>query len=179
MRHLIILSGNSRKNQRWGEAAAEHYQSKFDSCYLSEYDHWLSGEPNLDFAVEESKLKLHVQSLAAGTKITILAKSAGSLLTFLAIHHGAIRPQRCIFFGIPFDLAAEGIFKDRWAAVDDFSIEALAFHNVADPTAGYEFTRSILERHTPGIKLIATHEMDHWYGDFATYDKYLVPFIQD
>ena len=173
MRHLVILSGNSLKNKAWGEAALEHFGPKFDSSFMLQYDHWDSGEASLDFAKEEAKLRAHVNSLPTGTEVTLMAKSAGSLLVFLASYHQAVTPVRCVFFGIPFDLAATGLFLNDWSPVKNFTVPATAFHNVADPTTSYEFTKSTLKQYAPHITLVTTHEADHWYGDFTTYGIYL------
>ncbi len=173
MRHLIVLPGNSYKNKTWGELMLEHYASQFDTSFMLEYDHWESGEKNIDFGREEEKLRVHVAALPANIEVVLMAKSVGSLLAFLSIYHGVIIPTRCLFFGIPFDLASPDMFKDSWAAVDTFKLPALAFHNVEDPTTSYEFTKATLAAHAPHIKLIATNEADHWYGDVANYDSYI------
>lgn len=173
MRYLIILSGNSLKNKAWGEAVLAHYGEQFDSAYLQNYTHWDSGEPSIDFAVEETKLAEHVSSLSSGTEITLMAKSAGSLLAFLAIDNKIVTPVRCIFLGIPFDLASDNLFKNNWNAIDSFTIPAVAFHNIADPTTSYDFTKATLEKHASHITLITTQESDHWYADFTTYDQHL------
>jgi hypothetical protein len=55
MRHLIVLPGNSLKNKGWGELILEHYASQFDSLFMLEYDHWVSGEPNIDFCNRRSQ----------------------------------------------------------------------------------------------------------------------------
>jgi hypothetical protein len=177
MRHLIVLSGNSLKNKAWGELMLAEYGPQFDTSYMLEYDHWASGEGNINFEVEEAKLRDYVASLGDTTEVTVFAKSAGSLLAFLAIHHGAVTPARVAFFGIPFDLAATELFKDNWGAVDAFKLPAIAFHNVEDPTTSYEFTKATLAAHAPHIKLITTHEADHWYGDTQTYKKSLDSFL--
>jgi hypothetical protein len=172
-KHLIVLPGNSLKNKAWGELMLETFGSRFDSVYMLAYDHWESGESLINFEREEAKLREHVTSLPPETQITLYAKSAGSLLAFLSIAHGVIHPARCAFFGIPFDLAAEGVCKDDWSIVDTFTIPAVAFHNVADPTTSYEYTKEILTTYAPHIELITTHELDHWYGDIATYTPHL------
>lgn len=177
MRHLIVLPGNSLKNKAWGELMLAEYRAQFDSAFMLEYDHWVSGEAAIDFGREEQKLRAHVAALPPLTEIVLFAKSAGSLLAFLAIHHGAMKPVSCVFFGIPFDLAATDICKDDWSPVDAFSIPAIAFHNAADPTANYEFTKTTLETHAPNIMLITTHETDHWYGDTPTYDSSIKVFL--
>lgn len=177
MRHLIVLSGNSLKNKAWGELMIETFASQFDSSFMLEYDHWTSGEATIHFEREEEKLRAHVATLPVETEIVLFAKSAGSLLAFLAMHHGAVSPSHCVFFGIPFDLAAPDLFKDNWTPVDSFAIPAIAFHNVEDPTTSYEFTASMIETHAPRISLVTTHEADHWYGDVNTYRPHLASIL--
>lgn len=173
MRHLLVLPGNSIKNKAWGELMLEHFSSQFDSAFLLSYDHWESEEANIDFDREEEKIREHIATLPADTEVILFAKSVGSLLAFLAIHHGALTPTRCVFFGIPFDLAVEKLFKESWAPVDSFTIPATAFHNVEDPTTSYEFTKDALAVHASHSTLITTNEADHWYGDVATYEPVL------
>jgi hypothetical protein len=177
MKHLIVLPGNSQKNKAWGELMLAEYATQFDSAFMLEYDHWESGETNINFTKEEEKLRAHVAMLPAETEIILMAKSAGSLLAFLAIYHGALRPNFCVFFGIPFDLAADNLFKDDWSPVDSFASTAIAFHNLADPTTSYEFTKSILAVHAPRITLITTNEADHWYGDTVTYNPSIAALL--
>ena len=173
MRHLIVLPGNSLKNKAWGKLIVEHYAPKYDSSFLLTYDHWVSGESNINFVTEAKKLQDHVDSLALGTEITLFAKSAGSLLGLILIHNKVVKPIRAVFFGVPLDLAADSLFKDSWSAVSELTMPSIAFHNLADPTTSYEFTKSTFAMHNPNIKLITTNEVDHWYGDFETYDPYI------
>ena len=177
MSHLIILPGNSLKNRAWGESVLEHYAPQFDSAHMLNYSHWESGDKNINFLIEQNKLLAHAATLPTGTEIIIFAKSAGSLLAFKAVGAGAITPTKCIFFGIPFDLAAADIFKDAWDVVDTFLLPTLAFHNVEDPTTSYEFTKTTLDSHAPAVTFITTHEANHWYGDFVKYDEHILPFL--
>lgn len=177
MRHLIVLSGNSLKNKAWGELIVEHYSPMYDSVFMLEYSHWESGEPLIDFVSEEAKLRAHVATLAPDTEVILFAKSAGSLLGLLAIAHGAVTPARSVFFGMPLDMAAGGIFKDDWSPLTSFRVPAIAFHNLEDPTTSYEFTKATLKEKAPHITLVTTHEADHWYGDLTTYDPYINTLI--
>jgi hypothetical protein len=177
MCHLIILSGNSLKNKTWGELILAEYGPQFDSVFMLDYDHWTSGEASINFETEEGKLATHVATLPEGIEIILFAKSAGSLLAFIAIAHGVITPTKCIFFGIPFDMAAENILKDNWGDIETFSIPALAFHNTNDPTTSYAFTRDTLTEHASAITLVETGESDHWYGDILTYNRTIIPFL--
>jgi len=173
MRHLIILSGNSLKNKAWGELVQSECGPQFDSVYLQQYEHWVSGEQNINFEVEQATLAAHVVTMPVDTEIILFAKSAGSLLAFLAIAAGVVTPSRCVFFGIPFDLAAVDLFKNDWTILNVFKIPAIAFHNQDDPTTSYEFTKTTIEKYAPHIKLLTTNETDHWYGDFTTYSQHL------
>jgi hypothetical protein len=153
------------------------YGPRFDSAFMLEYDHWTSGEPHINFEAEESKLAAHVTTLPSDAEVVLFAKSAGSLLAFTAIAHGVLTPAKCVFFGIPFDMAAENLFKDNWGAIDNFTIPAIVFHNTADPTTSFEFTRDTLAEHNPVVTLIETTESDHWYGDTLTYNRTIIPFL--
>ncbi len=177
MRHLVILSGNSVKNKGWGELMLAEYGPRFDSTFMLDYDHWVSGEPTINFVVEERKIAAHVAVLPADTEIVLFAKSVGSLLAFTTIAHGVLKPIKCIFFGIPFDMAVDNLFKDNWSAIDNFIIPAIAFHNKNDPTTKYECTKDTLAEHNPAITLIETVESDHWYGDTLTYNRTIIPFL--
>jgi len=173
MRHLIVLPGNSLKNKAWGELILEHYTPQYDSSYMLAYDHWESGEPNINFTKEEAKLQAHAESLSPDTEIILFAKSAGSLLALLSINHRVLNPVQAVFFGMPLDLAADNLLKDSWAPLSELTVPAIAFHNIADPTTSYDFTKTMLATYNPNITLITTHESDHWYGDFQTYDTYI------
>ncbi len=178
MRHLIILSGNSLKNKAWGELIEAAFASQFDSHFLLPYDHWASGEATIDFTREEEKLRAHIASLPNDVGIILFAKSAGSLLALLAIHHQILTPTHCVFFGMPFDLAATELFKDNWDPISTFRVPAIAFHNQADPTTSYEYTKATLATYAPQVSLIITNEHDHWYGDISTYGDIITTFLE-
>ncbi len=177
MRHLIVLSGNSLKNKAWGELIVEHYGPMYDSVFMLHYNHWESGEPLIDFVSEEAKLREHIMTLSPDIEVILFAKSAGSLLALQAIAHGAVTPARCVFFGMPLDMAVEGLFKDDWSPLTTLMVPAIAFHNIEDPTTSYAFTKMTLEEKAPSITLITTHEADHWYGDLTTYDPHITTFL--
>lgn len=177
MKQLIILPGNSVKNRTWGEVMLEEYGPRFDAAYLQNYEHWETGDPVIDFDVELVKLRERTQPLFPGSEMVVMAKSAGALLAFVAMAEGIIAPTKAIFFGIPFDLAAEDIFKDDWSPVTNFKAPAIAFHNLEDPTAGYRFTMAALAQYAPHIKLITTPDLDHWYGNTELYNTYVNDFL--
>jgi hypothetical protein len=177
MRSLLILPGNSLKNKAWGEAVAAHYGPRFERVVAHEYEHWETGAATIDFNKEVERVKEAMVQVPEGNEVTVFAKSAGSLLTFIAVKAGAVVPARCVFFGIPFDLAATGLFEHDWSPVESFSVPAIAFHNEGDPTAAYQPTVDMLAAYAPHITLVTTYESDHWYGDFATYNEPLKSFL--
>ena len=179
MRHLIVLPGNSPKNQEWGEATAEHFHAWFDEVTVQHYAHWSAGEEWIDLERELAQLNAIVENAPNDTEFVIFAKSVGSILTFLAVARGIVAPSRCAFFGIPFDMAAAHVFKDDWSPVDSFQIPSVAFHNTHDPTASHDITGKTIEQHCPGvIMFVSTDGNDHVYADFATYEPYLIQLLE-
>ncbi len=176
---LIILPGNNVTNQTWGGLVRDYYGPQFTSVHLVEYEHWAKEEPVIDFDVELVKLRERQGSLFNDEPTVVMAKSAGALLALVAVVESVLTPKACVFFGLPFALAAEGIFQNDWSAVSEFTTPALAFHNQQDPTADYRYTAAILAEHAPHIELVTTTADDHWYGDFATYDEQILPFLQN
>lgn len=156
----------------------QHYGPQFDTATMQSYEHWDNDDPVIDFDVELVKLRERTSPLFADVELTIMAKSAGALLAFVAVAEGILKPAQCVFFGIPFDLAAEGIFKDDWSAVENFRIPAIAFHNQNDPTADYRFTMATLAQYAPSVRFITTPEEDHWYGNTDLYDASLDEFLK-
>ena len=178
MTHLIVLPGNSIKNKIWGALMVATYGDYFDSSFMLAYDHWESGESSINFTREAVKLVEHIQTLPPQTDIILFAKSAGSLLAFMVIKAGVLVPVKCVFFGIPFDLAAAGVFANDWSAVDQFTLPAIAFHNEFDPIAGYVFTREILQVHAPHVVLVTVPEADHSYHNIELYKDTIGTFLK-
>lgn len=180
MQHLLILPGNNVTNRTWGEVMLAHYGPQFGSARMASYEHWDTGEKTLDFDVELVKLReLQTAPLFDAAELVVMAKSAGALLAFVAAAEGVLAPTKAIFFGIPFDMAAEGIFHEDWSAVQNFIAPTLAFHNEADPTTGHSYTEATLRQYLPTAQFVTTHGTDHWYGDTDVYDPYITKFLSE
>jgi hypothetical protein len=147
---------------------ASHYMEYFDSIHIAEYEHWKTGEPNINLALEEERLRVHVATLPKETQITVMAKSAGSILTFLAVQSNAINPTYCVFFGMPMDWAAVDIFSGNWKVLIPFTC----------PSIAYEYTKKIVENYLPRVSFITTQGEDHYYDNYELYDKYLLTMFQ-
>ena len=117
MNHLIVLPGNSPKNEVWGSVCADHFASEFDAVTVQSYTHWQSGEPVIDFEVEKATLAATVEASPEATWFAF-AKSAGTILALEAVAAGIITPKQCVFFGMPLDLAAEDLYSEDWSSLD-------------------------------------------------------------
>ena len=180
MQHLLILPGNSVENRTWGEVMFAHYGPQFGSARMASYEHWEDGGPIIDFDVELVKLReLQTAPLFNADDLVVMAKSAGSLLAFVAAAEGVVTPTKAIFFGIPFDMAAQGIFHADWSAVENFKVPTLIFHNEADPTTQHNFTEATVRQYLPQAEFVTTSGTDHWYGDTDTYNPYINKFLEN
>lgn len=175
MRKLIVLPGNSPRNKAWSERVADHFGGLFDAVYVQAYDHWDTGTETIDFVREGEKLRTAVSADADDTEQYVFAKSLGTILTFRAVHKGYIRPQRCVFFGVPLNVAAEQhMFENNWTPVDAFAVPALAFQNEHDPTANYAYTTARLPA---SVRVISRPDDTHAYTEFGAYEQTIKEFL--
>lgn len=175
MKKLLILPGNSPRNQAWGEAAAKFFDGQFDEIYLQFYNHWETGEALIDVPDELDKILAYTDQSEADDEWYICAKSVGSLVALIAVQEELIKPIKCIFFGMPLDTAAEELFKDDWSALTDFAVPTLVFHNDNDPVASFEFTKKEIADLGPDFIFKALSGDTHDYLDFSVY----APQIKD
>ena len=176
MKKLIVLPGNSARNQQWGISTAKHFGNWFDEAYVQQCDHWERGTNEMN--VEAELVKLKDKAATETDELYVFAKSMGSLLTLLSVSRGELAPHKCVFFGMPLSIAAEGVFTEDWSPLEKFSVPALAFHNNQDPTANYEFTKTKLEALAQQhISLIETAGDTHEYVEFVQYEAKIKPFL--
>lgn len=177
MKKLLVLAGGSERNRVWGEGCVEAYQGWFDATFFSQYNHWATGEKNLDFPTELQKIKETVAGSGAEGEWYIIAKSIGSVLATKAIAEGLITPARCVFFGMPLNLVADSVFTGDFSPLSALAMPTVAYHNEKDPTANYEFTVSTLAAHAPLVTVRSLPGDTHDYLDFATYASDIQSFL--
>ena len=177
MSHLIVLPGNSPRNRAWSESCVDYFSLQFNTVHMQTYDHWESAEQWLDFAIEQHKLQQHVAELPTSTAVTIMAKSIGTILALKSIKHAEVAPTRCVFFGMPLDLAAADIFQNDWSPLRDLTIPTMAFHNDADPTASYDFTKATVAELAPSVELVTCQDNTHDYCNFDEYFPKINAFL--
>jgi len=177
MKKLLILPGNSPRNQAWGEACADFFGDQFDEIYLQLYDHWETGEEVIDVPTELDKILEMIEGDEADSQWYICAKSVGSLVALIAVQEDIINPVKCIFFGMPLDGAAEELFAEDWSALADFAIPTLVFHNDADPIADCDFTAQKLTELGQNITFKKLSDDTHDYLNFELYQVDIADFL--
>lgn len=176
MKKLLVLAGGSQRNQVWGEACSEYFKSRFDMVFFIHYDHWATGEKNIDFDKELEKITATVEGTDNDDEWYIFAKSIGSILALKAVAANAISPTKCVFFGMPFSVVEDIIFKDDWSLLETFTVPTLAFHNDNDPTALHDLAKEKITALAPSIELETLHGDNHDYLDFSSYEERITVF---
>lgn len=177
MKKLLILPGNSPRNRAWGEACAEFFDGQFDEIYLQLYSHWETGEQVINVPEELDKILETVESDGSDSQWYICAKSVGSLVALIAVQEDIIHPEKCIFFGMPLDMAAEELFKDDWSALADFAVPTVVFHNDADPVADCGFAEQKLVELGQNFTFKKIVGDTHDYLDFPIYQVEIEDFL--
>jgi hypothetical protein len=179
MKKLLVLAGGSKRNQAWGEACTEFFKDQFDMTFFLHYDHWSTGEANLNFETEIEKISQTVKGAGLEGEWYVYAKSIGSILTLKAVAAGVVLPTKCVFFGMPFSVVADSVVKDELSVITSFSVSALALHNDNDPTALYEVTEKIITEYLPTVSLKTLEGDTHDYLDFSEYSPVIESFITE
>lgn len=169
MNKLLVLAGGSARNQAWGEGAVAAYGAYFDTVLFPQYNHWATGEKEVDFPTELQKIKEIVTEAEADSEWYIIAKSIGSVLATKAIAGGIITPERGVFFGMPLNLVSDSVFGGDFSPLMSLTMPVIAYHNQQDPTANYEFTVATLATYAPSVIVNTLPGDTHDYLDFATY----------
>ena len=177
MKKLLILPGNSERNRAWGEVCAEYFKDAYDLTCLIHYDHWGTEQTTIDFEAELEKIAATAEGAHDEGDWVIFAKSIGSVLALKAVTTRAIKPRRAVFFGMPLELVAD-TEGPHWSLLKSFTIPAIAFHNDADPTATYAYTKDTLAAYAPTITLETLAGDTHDYLHFAAYEPAIKTFLQ-
>lgn len=177
MKKLLVLAGGSQKNEAWGTACAEFFQDDFDlTCFLH-YDHWETGEKNIDFAAEMEKVYATVEGTEEEGEWYVFAKSIGSILALKCVQEGIIKPKKCVFFGMPFNVVNDTVFAGNWSLLANFKVPGLAFHNDNDPTADYSFVTEKLNEYTQNVSVKTLSGDTHDYLNFTEYREDIESFL--
>lgn len=166
-KNVVLLSGGSKKlNEPWVKKVKLVLEDFFDNVFFQRYDNWVSGELFPDYDGELKKLEENCKQF---DDYVILAKSFGTLLTLNNIYDKVIAPEKCIFLGVPVDLARNKNGINR-PAVDDwfvnYSVPSLFVQQENDSEFAYEKLEKLLkEKNVSNYELMMVSGSDHMYDD--------------
>ncbi len=172
----MVLPGNSKSNKEWSEKTIGTFSEFFPDQYIQTYSHWEEGKEIIDFDVEGRKLK---KNIGEG-KFSIIAKSAGAMLAIYSVSKGLIKPEKCVFLGLPVLWAEEHNFNLKdW--FQKFNIPTLVIQNSNDPVTSYSELRKFIDKVNLGhaLILIETEGNDHKYDDLEKIKKLVKDFLQE
>jgi hypothetical protein len=163
--NLILLSGNSIKNKDWIEKIKQLFVRDFDSVFIQYYKHWKTQEEFIDFDYELSVLEKNTKT---SNNYVVFAKSAGAVLTLIALKQNKIKPKKIIFLGLPVEWAKEQ-GRDLGHLVHNLEIPFLFIQNSEDPYCSYQSLSKFLKDKT--IKNYKTFEFKNNTHDYENYEK--------
>lgn len=160
---LILLSGNSKKNEAWIMEVEKNLKDLFDSTYVQHYKHWKKNNPIIDLNFELTVLSDYLKDKK---DYIIFAKSIGSVLTMRAITEKKINPKACMFTGVPVLWCKENnIPIDKW--ITNYSTPTYFIQNSSDPVIGAnDFRKKLDEYNVKNYKFIELPGDTHEYTDF-------------
>ena len=139
---IIILGGNSSKNNKWVDNIETILKKKFDDVLAHRYLHWEANNPLINLDSELQRLRM---GLGNCKNYVIVAKSAGALLSLKGIFEGKLTPRACVFLGIAILWGRDKNFKiDNW--LKDCSVPTLFIHNSDDPAISSEDLKNTLQK---------------------------------
>lgn len=99
--YLIILGGNSLKNKHWVQKMSKNLRLDYPSVEFY-YSHW---EENLQDINFEKELKRLAKSIKENniTNYSIVAKSAGFVLSLKGVTNNTLSPRTIVGYGLPVD----------------------------------------------------------------------------
>jgi len=169
---LIILGGNSPANQLWTEGMEKTFKQDFGRIVKIDYDHWRNEKPLINLDIEVDKLARE----ADGKKVVIFAKSAGNLVTLKAIYGNRVKPNKCVFMGVPIDWARQNNF-DLPAWLTDYSVPTLFIQQEDDPFGSFSNLKELLEeKQVQNYTLEQVPGNDHGYTNFEEIRKLYLKF---
>lgn len=162
--NLLILGGNSQRNQPWAEEVAGSMKDSFEATRVQNYRHWLQPGTNVDF---EYEFDVMVQTAATMQHFKVFAKSIGSLLTLKGLAEKQISPVSCLLVGLPLRIIPK-LDDDVAGWLQKVDIPVTIAQNQADPQGSYAAVKQYVDRiGNPHIQVTALDGDTHDYLDLA------------
>jgi len=164
---VISLAGNHISSKDWLEKCKVELKEVLPNNKLHYYKHWKENQPVIDFDYEIQQVKKEVEELTkSNKKLIIFAKSVGAVLAMKMIKDNMIKPEKCIFLGIPLSWALKNNFDiNEW--IKDYSVPTLFIQNNKDPFCSYqELNNYLKEKNVQNFTLIESQGENHDYEDY-------------
>ncbi|MBN2101047.1 hypothetical protein JW710_04130 [Candidatus Dojkabacteria bacterium] len=168
---LLLLPGNSSKNEEWIEAVEAKVRHGFASTEILYYDHWKSGGNLLDMDKEFERMV----NIASGLgNYVIFAKSAGTLLAFKGVYEGKIYPARMVFAGTAVKFSKRlGCNIETWLA--GCTVPVVFLQKEFDPACNFDDLKKLVEEtKMEKYELVKVEGADHHYEDLDLLSQYIV-----
>lgn len=174
MYNLILLSGNAEQNKEWIEDIRNKINPLFETSKILYYKHWAENKPYIEFQYEQLQLKKISDGIS---NLVIFAKSVGSVLTIKSVMEGIIKPEKCIFVGVPL-LWAKDRDMDLATWIKNYNIPTLFIQQENDPYLSYSDLEKFLNKSSVSkYKLEKVVGNNHNYDDLDTIYKLVKDFI--
>lgn len=160
--NIILLPGNSPRNKAWITHIANSLRDDFGKIIVQEYEHWSSGQPLIDFEVEQSLL---ARSGNQVRPFVIFAKSVGGIVALKATAEDIIMPENIIITGLPLSLIRKKhIPVDNW--LHHLQLPITIIQNEQDPVGSYDdIITYIRPINNSNIVVVPHNGSSHSYSD--------------
>lgn len=150
---ILLLTGASLKSKQWSENLLRSLQKVGYSVTLFSYCHWDTQDEEIDIQHESERLR----NVLINTKnLTVIAKSAGSLVFTKALKDSPIKISRAVFIGFPLEYAIEKRI-DFSETISSYTVKTLCIQEDQDPMGSFETVnqlfstnKNIIMRHIDG-----------------------------
>lgn len=174
--NLLILSGNHHLNKPWAEEFVDLLRDEFDEIVVQNYKHWQDESPMIDLNHE---LKIAEETVSHWESYSILAKSAGTVLTAKGFAEGRLHPEFCFFVGVPINMANEsGVGIEGYAQIN---VPVLFVQESNDKFCPYsELDKALDSVEGPAdFELVEVAGDQHIYPDTSGIANMIVEFMKD
>ena len=165
--HLLLLGGNSKRNQPWVHELDRHVSGLFDSTYAHDYAHWANDGGDIDLDRELFELK---DRLPFHRHYGVVAKSIGCVLTAKALEQNVLRPEFIFFLGLPLGVIRRD-HPDFVTSLRAQDIPVTLMQNLEDPVASSEeadaYMREIMANN-PHYRFVEEGGTTHDYTHFTS-----------
>ena len=168
---VIVLGGNSKGNIAWVDSMGKQLKPHF-SVITHEYAHWKSGDTDIDFEFELTQLKQFIKYNSL-EEYSIVAKSAGLLLSLIGVQRKILTPVSVVGFGLPLEYATHREIATEMLM--STTTRMLLVQGDKDPQGSAGKVRQIISK---DILLIQVRSDNHAYDRFKKLSQYARLFIE-